>query len=117
MFSGVWQESIRNSNCWWVKKGLYRDENWCWWKHPSGSNREVCRHHNIVDAGYIALYTYHRCDRNQDGMIDYHEFSMYLSKKGLPNSDSKTVNTVFREDYKHPFVQRWNSSVILKESL
>ena len=39
-------------------------------------------------------------------MIDYHEFSTYLSKKGLPNSDSKTLHTVFREDYTHPSTQR-----------
>ena len=47
-----------------------------------------------------------RCDRNQDGVIDYHEFSMYLSRKGLPYSDSTTFSTVFREDYKHPLNQQ-----------
>lgn len=52
------------------------------------------------------MFTYYRCDRNQDGMIDYHEFSTYLSKKGLPDTDSTTVNTIFREDYKHPSLQR-----------
>ena len=72
----------------------------CVWSTARSQSTE----HKGKDSSECYILT-HRCDKNGDGQIDYHEFALHLSRQQPPPS-SDQLTTTTRMDYRPPRDQK-----------